>query len=1318
MRDTIRRIGRPPSSVAMIAALVALVPWFPYPGRIVADTKLDLVADPWTYLERSQSAWDSHAFFGQLQNQAYGYLFPMGPFFGVGRSLHVSEWIVQRAWWTLVLVVAFTGFYVLCRRVTTVGPRAAAVGAVAFALSPHALTVLGPISVEQWPSAVSPWLVIVSLRMLESSGRARLHAALVLSVVAAATGGVNATVTLAALSVPALFVLTAGRRGVRMFPLWCVAVLVGTAWWAVPLVVLGSYANPFLEFIETSNITTSVTSVPNILRGASHWVAYVGNGFGAEWPAGAQLAVTTTFVLSTTVVGLIGVLGLASPRAWPGGSHTRTFAVVSVALGAVGMGLGWGANLQLPFTGAFAGGVRDLLDGSLSAFRNVHKLDVLVRMPVCLGLAVFLSRVPRLVVTAGRSRPRSALVALPVAVVLAVGVSVWPALGSDLAARSSFTAIPERWYDAARTVDALAAEQGGSTLVSPAARFGEFTWGNTQDSPMEALTTSPVVARNAIPLGNPGAIRVMDALEGVLQSGAARPGLVDLLARMGVGRVVVPHDVLQHLSDRVADPGAVGADDRVEQTLRRSGLQLVEAWGTGRQRMSVWTTGRAVARAEAYDADSLVRLTGGPEAVVALAALGRAGTSSPGYLVADDGSSLRPTRRTQTDSLRKRGIDVAAAIPDEYSTTLPPDEDPVRRDFPPAGSAPATTRGFTGLADVRASSTSAVPGQLGFRGPAAGVFAAFDGDDDTAWSSAGDDERPTIDVSLAGPARVGAVTVRLDSRAGSGAVKSVELTADGQHWTKQVTDQAKALVFPVHRAVEDVRVRLTPELMQPREAAGIATIGLEGVDAAALLDLPDDAAGGGGDVVISRDPWSTDRPAGRRDDGRVLARRFTADRPLTVDQVLVRSRTTAAVEQLLDGWRISGPRLGDFMRTRPGAALDGDPSTRWTVGYLAADPSLTVDLGGTRILTGLDGLGKGNRYTRIDAAEIEDLDTGEVRRWTADDPDFAPLEARRVRVTFDLPRQVSYPYRMPDVTLEGGGTPPARRGDSVVAIGCKEGVRVDTGAAAGSYGASVTRDDLLKGAVVAATPCAGTPPATGSGPVVVRGTSSEVLDVDAVALGSETTTSPAFDQPRDGTWTDRRREMAVDAAPRDRVVAWHEGFNAGWHATLGDRELRAVQVDGWRQAFVVPAGEQGLVTATFAPDRPYRAGLVGGGLLVVLALVIAALWRPGRSSRLAVSVTQVPRPVVVMATLAVPALLGGLGGLVIGVLATVVPGRRRWTSAAVVAVVMVLATWRWPSAQQGSLLTVVPQACGLLVLALLVASLAPSRRRSEDGALE
>ena len=86
-------------------------------------------------------------------------------------------------------------------------------------------------------------------------------------------------------------------------------------------------------------------------------------------------------------------------------------------------------------------------------------------------------------------------------------------------------------------------------------------------------------------------------------------------------------------------------------------------------------------------------------------------------------------------------------------------------------------------------------------------------------------------------------------------------------------------------------------------------------------------------------------------------------------------------------------------------------------------------------------------------------------------------------------------------------------------------------------------------------------------------------------------------------WTPQDRRVEVNA-DQDSYLTVNENLNPGWRATIGGRTLRPVRVDGWKQAWVVPAGTAGTVDLTYAPDRVYRASLFAGLGLLPLLLVV------------------------------------------------------------------------------------------------------------------
>jgi len=131
-------------AVATCGVLFAAV-FLQQPGRTVADTKLDLVENPLGFLARALHLWEPEGFAGQLQNQAYGYLFPIGPFFALGHVLHIPGWAIQRLWWGVVLCTAFLGARSLAARLGIGTPATQLLAGLAYALAPRMISTVGPL---------------------------------------------------------------------------------------------------------------------------------------------------------------------------------------------------------------------------------------------------------------------------------------------------------------------------------------------------------------------------------------------------------------------------------------------------------------------------------------------------------------------------------------------------------------------------------------------------------------------------------------------------------------------------------------------------------------------------------------------------------------------------------------------------------------------------------------------------------------------------------------------------------------------------------------------------------------------------------------------------------------------------------------------------------------------------------------------------------------------------------------------------------------------------------------------------------------------
>ena len=481
----------------LLAALLA----FTQPrGRVAADTKHDLAANPAGFLAGAAHAWTDTFTLGQLQNQAYGYLFPQGAFFALSDAL--PDWVAQRAWWTLVLGVGLSGALALARRVG-LATAPACLAAAAFALSPRTLTTLTAISSETWPVMLAPWVVLPFLPRADGTRSSAWRTAAAATLPVACMGAVNATATLAACVPAALVALVYHRRALLPWLAGCALVSV---WWIGPLLILGRYAPPFTDYIESSFVTTRWLNLAEILRGTTSWSPFVDN----ERLAGTLLATEPFFVLVTALVSAVGLAGLTkAPRVW------TAMLLVGVAV-----------------LGCHYAGYLDFLDGSGAALRNVHKFDPLVRLPLALGIGFAWAAL-------SRQRNSGQRATALVAVALVVGASASPAFTGRLLPRGAYEAVPQYWQDAADFLNAHA--QGTRTLFFPERSFAREDWGWTRDEPLQPLLDVPWAVRDAIPLVPPEAIRGLDGVMAALQAGDASG-----LTRLGIGALVVRNGVEKH----------------------------------------------------------------------------------------------------------------------------------------------------------------------------------------------------------------------------------------------------------------------------------------------------------------------------------------------------------------------------------------------------------------------------------------------------------------------------------------------------------------------------------------------------------------------------------------------------------------------------------------------------------------------------------------------------------------------------------------------------------------------------------------------------
>jgi arabinofuranan 3-O-arabinosyltransferase len=1240
------------------------------PGLTAIDTKVDLVVDPAGWLSRALHVWDPTGTFGQLQNQAYGYLWPMGPFFLLGKLLAIPAWVIQRLWWAMLLTVAFTGVVKLAGKLGIGTPWARIIAGVAFALSPRLLTELGPISVEAWPSALAPWVLVplIGLRDGAPVRRAVVRSALVV----ACAGGVNATAVLAVVPLAAIWLLGLhpARLRVRALLGWGLAVGCATAWWVIPLLVLGRYSPPFLDYIETAAVTTGPTDLVTVLRGASHWHAYLGGAFGPPWTAGWRLATEQPLIIATLVVAGLGVAGLARR-----GMPHRWFLITGLLAGVALVGLGHVGAVP----GLFAESQQAFLDQAGAPLRNVHKFDVVLRLPLILGFAHLLGLAQRAAATQpgpGRRNARLRAGAVTGIALVAVAAVATPALAGGLAAQGSFAGVPGYWRQAATWLDDHLAQE--HVLVVPGSRFPRYLWGSPSDEITQPLLSSRWGVRSSIPLTPPDTIRLLDAIDGTLSTGAGSPGLAELLGRSGVRYLLLRSDL---------DYGRSGATQPmiVRQALARSpGLRPVTGFGPrvgggalpgifvdnglnpSVRALEVWQVDRPAQPVTAYDASALTTVVGGPESVLAAAAAGRL-PAGPTVLAGDRPKDLPAGPVLLTDGMRRKEVAFGLAH-DSASATMTAAEQPrlgaPARDYLPAeGDAVQTTARYPGINGVTAASSFADAQPLSGARPAFQPYAALDGDLSTSWRSAPGTVAvgQWLEVRLLSPRVVRQVTMTFDLGADSvprrvsvwaGANKPVGRAVSGTTVTvpltgTQPTDRIRISVDEVL----DVRLGFG--------GVGIAELVIPGVTAQRTLVVPESpVAGRAAGMVFSAAPavpacyfiagravCSGDLARGS-EDGTLIDR--TATVPVTTSYsavVRARPRPGAALNALVDTGAaavtsegitpvVTASSIGvPEPAARPGAVVDGDSGTAWYAADEDKHPWLRLTWPAARPIAGirvqLPDTVAAARPWQVTVLGDNDVRTGfldEGGTLRFDTPMFSNEVTLLISDTvparsFDPYRNVfrSLPAAVAEFTALPDGPPQRAVQDLKLTLPCGTGPTVEVGPVKRTTALVASRRDLVELREVGAKLCgkgAAVPIPADAGPARIIASASRVatpvrlsLTPAAAGQGAGVPLATADQQipVRVDSWGPTLRRLHLETYPNQRVLTLRENQNPGWQATLRGRTLRPLVLDGWQQGWLVPAGVGGEVQLRFAPDTTYATAITGGGLLLAGVVVAAVL---------------------------------------------------------------------------------------------------------------
>ena len=1240
------------SALALLAYLPAL---FAAPGRMPSDTKLYLYLDPGRLISDAPYTWDNRQFAGWVPHQTVTYLWPSGPWYWLFEQLRVPDWVAHRLWIATLLFAGGLGVRWAARHLGLAG-AGAITAAFVYQLSPYILPYLSRTSLMLLPWASVGWLVGLTVR---SAMRTRWRDPAIFALVIFTVGSPNATALAMIAPAPVLWLVHAAwQRSVPWRRAVAAALRIGglslgvSLWWIAMLAVQGRHGADVLSYSETLEAVSFTSVSTETLRGLGYWLFYIRDPTGFATSASADYLESGRIIAIGFLLLICCVAGIGLTR-W----SQRRYAAMLVLVGIVlAVGVHPIANPS-PLMSRLATSSRSTLS---LAVRSSTRALPLSNLGLALGAGALATAASTLI---ARRRPRLRLLSPSIVIWLAVlnlpalfdGGFVDPALERDQNP-------PAAWQQAAAALDGGSMEH--RVMQLPGAEFGAFRWGYTVDPPLPGLTAKPLITRDLLPLGSPGAMDLLYALDDRAQANTLDPASIAPVARFfGADTIWVSNDMAferfrtprPELTNALfaarppglAEPTTFGIPTPNVPTLATLDETALanSAIGDPLPPVELVTVDDPVAMVRA--AKRLVVLAGSGDGIVDASAAGLLRGDEAVIYAADLGSADRVNDADLvivTDSNRDRAHqwrgtqDVVG-----FTETGGPGTDVLQRDtadqrlpvFADQSSLHQTTATVDGL-DVRATSYGE---PFAYR-PEDRPAMAVDGDPLTAWLVA--DRFNAIGQSIEVSGDLSGLSLLQSQQSGASRMISAVRLDFGT--STSVVDLGDESLRGDGQAIDvppgSTSVRITIAAVAPRpgatdpgaSAVGFAELGLgRHVE---TVDVPDDvrevAPSTPMAIVLTRlrtDPlnrWRSDpEPQMIRQfdlgDGRRFAAQFMIRRDARAsDEVLNR---LAGVDTATSNRRLAGD---------PGSsaahAFDGDPDTAWTSPFSdIVGSTLTTALVPSESTTSLtitqpvDALH--STITRVTVTiggvsttlDVPAPDAG--GRSTVEFPAMsgstlslsvdaiAPLTTidRRYAETTVLPVAIREVAAVSIAASRQIEQAPQCRSDLVEVDGQPIPIQVSAD--------TITR--LVGGASVIVAPCDPAQFDLGAGAHVLTTTTggSTGIDIDQVVLRSGTepaeTSAPTVTVQRTRT----TRTATVSDCSGGCWLILGEGYNDGWQAESGGKSLGAPrQISGGFNGWRLPGSTSPVtVTMTWTPQRTMWFGM-GFAALAVLACAIL-IWR-------------------------------------------------------------------------------------------------------------